>query len=82
MAIACNICLLRKGLKGYEIPSQPQTEEELIEHLEGYHHLPVQRKGETHQQCIARFLKEHPEARTCPDCIKAGAEWTKRRYKP
>ncbi len=48
-----------------------------MEHMERVHHIPVIRKGETREQAIARFLKSCPEARTCPECIAAGAEWTK-----
>lgn len=77
MALACKICIAQRGLRGSEIASLPQNEEELIEHMENVHHMPVQRKEETYEQCIARFLEKYPEVRTCPECIAAGAEWTK-----
>ena len=77
MALACKICIATKGLRGSEIASLPQTEEELEEHLEAVHHMPVIRVGETEEQAEERFLKNHPEAKTCPDCIRAGASWTK-----
>ena len=77
MALACRICVMQKGLRGSEISSLPQNEEELADHMEKAHHMPVRRDGETHEQCIERFLEKYPEARTCPECIAAGAEWTK-----
>ena len=76
MAFACKICIAAKGLRGSEINSLSQTEEELFDHMEKVHHMPVQRDGETHEECIKRFLEKYPEARTCPECISAGAEWT------
>ena len=77
MALACKICIATKGLRSSEISSLPQNEEELFEHIESVHHMPVQREGETHEECIKRFIEKYPEARTCRDCIEAGAEWTK-----
>ena len=77
MAIACKICIATKGLRGSEIDGLPQNEEELMEHMEKVHHMPVQREGETQEQAIKRFLNKYPEARNCPECIAAGAEWTK-----
>lgn len=77
MAFACKLCIMDKGLRGSEIDSLPQTEEELFDHFEKVHHMPVEREGETAEQSIARFLEEYPEARTCPECIATGAEWTK-----
>jgi len=68
---------MQKGLRGSEIDSLPKTNEELTDHIEKVHHMPVQREGETHVQCIKRFLEKYPEAKTCPECIAAGAEWTK-----
>lgn len=54
-----------------------ETEEELFDHLESVHHMPVIREGETREQAIERFLRKHPEARTCSECAAAGASWTK-----
>ena len=73
MAFACKVCIAEKGLKGSEIPSLPQTEEELIEHIESEHHIPVKREGETEKECKDRFYRKYPEAgdpRTCkcPEC--------------
>lgn len=77
MALACKICIAQKGLRGSEISDLPQTEEELFDHMEKVHHMPVQREGETHLQCIKRFIERYPKAKTCPDCIAVDAEWTK-----
>lgn len=77
MPIACKICIMERGLLGSEIADLPKTGEELMDHLEKVHHMPVQREGETYEQCIRRFIERHPEAKTCPECIAAGAEWTK-----
>ena len=77
MALACKICIMEKGLRGSEINSLPQNEEELADHMEKVHHMPVQRHGETHDECIKRFLEKYPEAKNCPECVAAGAEWTK-----
>jgi len=77
MVLACKICIAQKGLRGSEIGSLPQNEEELADHMEKVHHMPVQRDGESHEECISRFLEKYPEAKTCPECIATGAEWTK-----
>jgi len=68
---------MQKGLRSSEIGNFPQTEEELADHMEKVHHMPVQRDGETHEESIKRFLEKYPEARICPECIAASAEWTK-----
>lgn len=77
MPLACKICVAKRGLWGSEIDSLFQNEEELFDHIEKVHHTPVQREGETHEQCIKRFVEKYPEAKTCLECIAAGAEWTK-----
>ncbi len=77
MALACKICIMNRGLKGSEISSLPQTEEELIEHIERVHHMPVIKEGETEQQARDRFLARYPEARQYPECRAAGAPWAK-----
>jgi len=75
MAIACKICIAQKGIKGSD--KLLQNDEELYDHMEKVHHMPVQREGETHEDCIKRFIEKYPEAKTCPECIAVGAEWTK-----
>ena len=76
MPLACKICIMTKGLRGSEIRSLPQNEEELADHLEAVHHMPVTRSGETDEQAQDRFLAKYPEARTCPECLAAGAPWS------
>lgn len=75
MAIACKICVATKGLSGADIDTLPKNEKELIKHIESVHHMPVQREGESKGQAIERFLKEHPEAKDCRECMAAGAPW-------
>jgi hypothetical protein len=41
MPIACKLCIARRGLKGSEIASLPQTEEQFREHLRVVHGLNV-----------------------------------------
>ena len=75
MALACKICIVKKGLRGSEISTLPQTEEELYDHMEREHHMPVQREAETEQEAEERFLAKYPEARICPECREANASW-------
>jgi len=75
MALACKICIAEKGLRGSEIASLPKTEEELFDHIEAVHHRPVVREGETPKEAMERFLKKHPDAASCQECIEAGAPW-------
>jgi len=77
MPIACKNCIAERGLKGSEIKNLFQTDKELFDHMEAVHHTLVIREHETKEQSIERFLREHPEAKTCPQCIEAGAPWTK-----
>lgn len=72
MALACRYCIAMKGLKGSEIASLPQTEEELFVHIEREHHIAVRREHETEAECLARFRNENPDAEgpncRCPNC--------------
>jgi hypothetical protein len=73
MALACRFCIMTRGLKGSEIASLPRTDEQLFEHIEREHHIPVRREGETPEQCRERFYRENPEAADpatcrCPAC--------------
>jgi len=72
MPIACKYCIATKGLKGSEINGLPQNEEEFMQHVEREHHIPVQRKNETEEQCLARFRQENPGVGgprcLCPEC--------------
>lgn len=66
MPLACKICIVSKGLKGSDVGSLPQTEEELAEHIEREHHTIVIRVGETKEQALRRVLAK-PE--TCSECV-------------
>lgn len=73
--IACKFCIMEKGLQGGK--GLFETQEELDDHIEGFHHMPIIKEGETKEQLIKRFIKKYPEAKTCPKCIAANAPWTK-----
>ncbi len=77
MAIACKICIAENGLKGSEIDKLPKNEEELFEHMEKVHHMPVIQEGETGEQAEKRFIEKYPEAKICEQCAATGANWTK-----
>lgn len=74
MPIACRFCIITRGFKGSEIPSLPQTDEELYQHIEQEHHIPIKRDGETEDACAERFKREQPEAGgsncKCPRCSR------------
>ena len=73
MAIACKYCTMLKGLKGSEIGSLPQTDEEFYKHIEQVHHIPVKGEDETEESVMVRFQQENPEAGgpncRCPSCM-------------
>jgi len=78
MPLACKICIAFNGLRGSDIAKLPETEEELWDHIECCHHIPVQRPGETALQCKERFYAANPEARNpktckCPECAERRA---------
>lgn len=75
MAIACRICVVTKGIRGSDL--MMQTDEELMDHIEKVHHMPVVREDETHEQAEARFIEKYPEAKNCKECIAVGAAWTR-----
>ena len=73
----CSYCVATKGLKGTDTPENCDyafnTQEEFAEHMESEHHTPVQREGETSEECHKRFDKKYPEAKDpktckCPSC--------------
>lgn len=73
MPLACKLCIMTKGLKGSEIGSLPKNDEELVQHMERDHHVPVRRDSETPEECLERFKRENPEAGgpncKCPSCM-------------
>jgi len=79
MPLACKYCILTRGLKGSEIPNLPETDEQLYQHIEAEHHIPVRRENETELQCKERFYRDNPQARNpatckCPACQQARAK--------
>jgi len=65
---------MERGIKGSELEEQHlKTDEDLINHIESEHHIPVKRDNETVKQCMNRFYKQYPEAKNtetckCPEC--------------
>lgn len=66
---ACRICLAKAGpIEVEAIESYFKTEEELSNHFESAHHIPIRRPGETYAQARRRFLLENPEAYDVKTC--------------
>lgn len=59
MAFGCRICIMTKGLKGSDLKSLPQTQDELAEHLEREHGIVVKRDNETDEQATKRFEEKY-----------------------
>lgn len=78
LGIACKICIAQKGLSTNQLDSLFKTQDELNEHLEREHHMPVIREDETQEEAIERFRKMYPEVVECPECIMADAPWTRK----
>jgi len=72
---------MEHGIKGSELQENHlETENDLIEHIESEHHIPVTREGEMEEETLERFYKQYPEAKNpetckCPECTQ------KRKYK-
>ena len=81
-AAPCLLCIARSTLatipRSREDPVFEvfETDEELSDHLERVHHMPMQREGETKAETEHRFLVHHPSAHSCPECQAVGATWT------
>lgn len=77
MGIACKYCIATKGLR-LDSDHLFETEEELFNHIEMEHDMPVVREGETEEEALARFKAKNPRAGgpdcQCPACLhKRGA---------
>lgn len=75
--ILCKYCVINGKPKSYgRMGASPMLEEELIDHIEQKHDIPVQRDNETIKQCISRFKKQNKRAGTkdchCPSCDNSG----------
>ena len=68
----CSICVAVNGLSGRDLvkggPKDLDDDEDFANHMENEHNMPVQRKGETKKQTMARFKREHPEAQDPKTC--------------
>lgn len=69
MPYACKFCIAEQGLKGSEVSSLPETLEELYNHIESAHHIPLTRPGETEEQSADRLARDYPES-SSPDTCK------------
>ena len=71
----CTYCVMSVGIYGADLKNWPAYDdlEGQAQHLEAYHHIPVQRSSETSEECMERFKRENPEAGgpncKCPRCI-------------
>lgn len=74
----CRICV---DLRGYPVPELDliyKSAEECREHVAAVHHVLLRVPGEDPAEVERQFLLKHPEAITCPDCIKRGAPWCRK----
>ena len=74
--VLCKLCLmygnpLRSG--GLTLGNMLKDDEELFEHIEIVHCLPVAREGETKEQAKERVKRKNPKVGTdqctCPHCM-------------
>jgi len=70
--ITCKYCTMTKGLT-MDSDHIFKTDEELFNHIEMEHDIPVRREGETEEACMVRFKAKNPRAGgpdcQCPDCL-------------
>jgi len=73
MGIACKYCIATKGLK-LDRDHLFESDEELVDHIEMEHDIPVRREGETEEECMSRFKAKNPRAGgpdcQCPTCLR------------
>lgn len=72
MSKACPYCTASKGLT-LQSDHLFETDEELFDHFEMVHDLPVRREGETNEQALERVRAKNPHLGgpdcQCPDCL-------------
>lgn len=72
MGIACKYCIATKGLR-LDRDRLFETDEELFDHIEMEHDIPVKREGETAEEAIRRLKAKNPRAGgpdcQCPACL-------------
>lgn len=75
---ACKICVARYGLTLQEKDRIFETEEELFEHMENVHGIPVIREGETEadakKRCAEKGIGEDVTKCQCEDCKSMRSE--------
>ncbi len=73
MPLACKYCIALKGLTVEDVRNLPKNEDQLYDHIETEHHIPIMREDETEEKAFDRFRKENPQAGgkkcKCPTCI-------------
>lgn len=76
MKVACKLCIMAKGLKGDDILGNLfESEEDMYQHLEKDHGVPVRRENETDAECQERFKRENPAAVIDDEMNKDRVEW-------
>ena len=72
MPFACKYCIALYGMTAEDVEKLPKNENQLYDHIETVHHIPVMREGETEEVAFERFRKENPAAGgkrcKCPTC--------------
>jgi len=72
MSIACKYCIATKGFS-LRTGQLFETDEELFDHIEMEHDIPVEREGENEEETMIRFRAKNPRAGgpdcRCPGCL-------------
>lgn len=71
--LCCVICLARYGIKGSDLAEKGfKNENDLAEHLENIHGIPVRRPGETKKmakiRCVQKGIVPDQNQCQCQDC--------------
>lgn len=73
----CKYCAAMYGYKPQDLVKKMMgTQDELLNHIESEHHIPVKRVGETKEQALQRMRTTYPESGDpatckCPVCYSA-----------
>lgn len=55
----CKYCVMKYGIRGSELSENNlETDEDLANHIEEVHGIPVVREGETEEQTLSRCAKK------------------------
>lgn len=76
----CRYCIMKYGIKGSELSKKHlETDEDLANHIEEVHGIPVIRERETEQQCLDRCAKKgiitDREKCKCQECKELRGEF-------